>query len=70
MRRSMARDQIRAGVSRTVAMANTGHTDARVFDRYDITAVQDQAEALLASEAFPAAAAKSDTPSDSESASA
>jgi integrase len=43
LRRSMARDQVRAGVSKPVAMANTGHSDARVFDRYDITAVQDQA---------------------------
>jgi hypothetical protein len=49
---------------------NTGHGDARVFDRYDITAVQDQAQALLATEAFRASAAKSDTPSDSRGASA
>jgi hypothetical protein len=41
-----------------------------VFDRYDITAVQDQAQALLATEAFRASAAKSDTPSDSRGASA
>ena len=59
MRRSMARDQIRAGVSKTVGMANTGHSDARVFDRYDMTAIQ--AKALLATEAFRASA-ESDTP--------
>ena len=68
MRRSMSRDQIRARVSKRVAMANTGHQDGRVFDRYDITALQDQARALLATEAYRTAA-KSDNPSDSERAS-
>lgn len=70
LRRSMARDQIRAGVSKPVAMANTGHGDARVFDRYNITAVDDQAAALLATERYRAAAEKSDNPSDSRDASA
>lgn len=67
LRRSMSRDQIRAGVSRRVAMSNTGHADERTFDGYDITALQDQARALLATEAYRAA--NSDNPSDSERAS-
>jgi hypothetical protein len=45
-------------------MANTGHRDARVFERYDITAVQDQATALLATEAYRARLANSDSLSD------
>jgi hypothetical protein len=65
MRRAMARDQTRAGVSKTVAMANAGHSDAATTSRHP-----GPAKALLATEAFRASAAKSDTPSDSQSASA
>lgn len=68
LRRSMSRDQIRAGVTKPVAMKNTGHRDASVFDRYDITVVDDQAQALLATEAYRAR--KSDIASDSRGASA
>jgi len=57
-------------VSKPVAMANTGHHDPRVFDRYDITAVDDQTAALLATERYRAQAEKSDNPSDSRGASA
>lgn len=35
-----------------------------MFDRYNITVVEDQAQALRATEAYRAAGAKSDNPSD------
>jgi len=70
MRRAMSRDQIRAGVSKAVAMSVTGHKDPRMFDRYNVTVLSDQTAALLATEAYRAQAAKSDNLSDSRGANA
>lgn len=47
LRRSAARNLIRAGVSRNVAMQITGHKTEAVFSRYDITDSADVRDALL-----------------------
>jgi integrase len=46
MRRSGARDLIRAGASENVAMQITGHQTRAVFGRYNITAGDDVAQAM------------------------
>jgi integrase len=46
LRRSAVRNLIRAGVSRTVAMAISGHKTEHVFERYNITDTSDVAAAL------------------------
>lgn len=47
LRRSAARNLIRAGVSRGVAMNITGHKTEAVFERYNITDTKDIHEALV-----------------------
>jgi integrase len=47
LRRSAARNLIRAGVSRGVAMQITGHKTEAVFERYNITDAKDIREALV-----------------------
>jgi integrase len=47
LRRSAARNLIRAGVSRSVAMQITGHKTEAVFERYNITDSKDVRDALL-----------------------
>jgi integrase len=47
LRRSAARNLIRAGVSRGVAMTITGHKTEAVFERYNITDTNDMKEALV-----------------------
>ncbi len=46
LRRSAVRNLIRAGVSRTVAMAISGHKTEHIFDRYNITDNSDVRAAL------------------------
>jgi integrase len=48
LRRTGVRNLIRAGVSRKVAMAISGHKTEAVFNRYDITAGDDLREAIEA----------------------
>jgi integrase len=48
LRRTGIRNLIRAGVSRKVAMAISGHRTESVFNRYDITAGDDLREAIEA----------------------
>jgi integrase len=48
LRRSAARNLVRAGVSKTVAQKITGHKSSRMFDRYDITDSTDVVQALTA----------------------
>lgn len=54
LRRSALRNLRRAGVSETVAMSISGHTNHQVFRRYDIVASSDQVIALGAAEAYRA----------------
>jgi integrase len=46
LRRSAARDMIRAGVAQTIAMKITGHKTATMFQRYNIADTSDVSEAL------------------------
>jgi integrase len=48
LRRSAARDMIRAGVAQTIAMKITGHKTATMFQRYNIADTSDLREALSA----------------------
>jgi integrase len=48
LRRAAARNLIRAGVSRAVAMKITGHKSESVFERYNITDQTDITDALIA----------------------
>jgi integrase len=48
LRRSAARDMIRAGVAQTIAMKITGHKTATMFQRYNIADTEDLREALSA----------------------
>jgi integrase len=52
LRRSAARNLIRAGVGRDVAKAMTGHKTDSVFSRYNITSQEDMKEAALKHEKF------------------
>jgi integrase len=52
LRRSGARDMIRAGVAQSVAMRISGHKTAAVFTRYDITSDEDKRSALEQMEAY------------------
>jgi integrase len=47
MRRSAARNLIRAGASETVAMSITGHKTSSIFKRYNITDTNDRKDALI-----------------------
>jgi len=55
LRRSAARNMIRAGVPETVAMSITGHRSRAMFRRYHIVTTDDQRAALRATQAFVAA---------------
>ncbi len=46
LRRTGVRNLIRSGVSQSVAMKISGHKDARIFERYNITDTADVAEAM------------------------
>jgi integrase len=46
LRRSAARDMIRAGVAQTIAMKITGHKTATMFQRYNISDTDDLRDAL------------------------
>ena len=46
LRRSAIRDAIRAGVQQAVAMSISGHRSPAVFQRYNITAAEDQRQAM------------------------
>ena len=46
-RRTCARDLIRSGLKKTVAMRITGHKTRSVFERYNITDMDDLREAML-----------------------
>lgn len=46
LRRTGVRNLIRAGVPQSVAMRISGHKDARIFARYDITDTRDLADAM------------------------
>ena len=47
LRRSAARNLIRAGVDRGTAMSITGHRTESVFERYNITNAADRKDALI-----------------------
>jgi hypothetical protein len=47
LRRSAARNLIKAGVDRRVAMKITGHKTERIFERYNIKTTDDVREALI-----------------------
>jgi integrase len=53
LRRSWVRDAERAGVPRSVAMSITGHKSERVYQRYAISSVRDQGEALATMSQLP-----------------
>lgn len=46
LRRTGVRNLIRSGVPQSVAMRISGHKDARIFARYDITDTRDMADAM------------------------
>jgi len=52
LRRSGIRNLVRAGVSVAVAKKISGHETDSVFDRYNITSVEDQRAALRVTEAY------------------
>jgi hypothetical protein len=52
LRRSGIRNLVRAGVALAVAKKISGHETDSVFDRYNITSVEDQRAALRATEAY------------------
>lgn len=52
LRRTAARDLRRSGVSEEVAMKITGHKDAKVFRRYNITVYDDVAQAMERMQAY------------------
>ncbi len=58
LRRSAVRDMVRAGVSRSVAKAISGHKTDAIFERYDITSGDDRREALRRTQAHRDSMAK------------
>lgn len=52
LRRSGIRNLVRAGVALAVAKKISGHETDSVFDRYNITSVEDQRAALRVTEAY------------------
>jgi len=52
LRRTAVRDMIRGGVSQHVAMAIAGHKTPAMFQRYNITSVEDKLDALRRRQAY------------------
>lgn len=62
LRRTFARDAVRAGVPETVVMARTGHKTRSMLDRYNITSTRDLERSQAALEAHRGASPPSTPP--------
>ena len=63
-RRTAARDMVRAGVDRSVAITITGHRSFAVYERYNITATTDQQRALAALQTYRSAVPSQPQPAE------